>query len=165
MKRREFIIFSAISSLALNLKANNQQNHKEEFSTIHEVYEIVYPKTTTMPSASEFGATKYLIQNINHSSFSKEDKTYLLEGARVFKSQFPEFFTANIKQKNQIIKDITFSEYGQGWVELLVYYGFEALLGDPIYGGNKNKIGWNSLNHKAGNPRPKQIYGGLYERV
>jgi len=33
-------------------------------------------------------------------------------------------------------------------------YIFEALLVDPVYGGNPNGIGWKWLEHQPGLPRP-----------
>jgi gluconate 2-dehydrogenase gamma chain len=36
----------------------------------------------------------------------------------------------------------------------LLKYIFEALLTDPIYGGNPNSMGWEWLDHTPGQPRP-----------
>ena len=33
---------------------------------------------------------------------------------------------------------------------------FEALLLDPLYGGNKEEKGWKWLNHTPGFPRPTE---------
>jgi gluconate 2-dehydrogenase gamma chain len=33
------------------------------------------------------------------------------------------------------------------------------MLGDPIYGGNKNNNGWQAINHNTGLPQPKEKYG------
>ena len=35
-------------------------------------------------------------------------------------------------------------------------YIFEALLSDPVYGGNPEGIGWRWLGHRPGFPRPNQ---------
>ena len=55
---------------------------------------------------------------------------------------------------------------GENWVSTLLFYICEALLTDPIYGGNPNGIGWAWLAHQPGFPRPspEQSYGVLHER-
>ena len=49
------------------------------------------------------------------------------------------------------------------WLSTLITYTLEALLSDPLYGGNTNGIGWKWLGHDPGNPRPSadKIYGRL----
>ena len=43
---------------------------------------------------------------------------------------------------------------GENWLSTLLLYIFEALLTDPVYGGNPNGIGWKWLGHNPGLPRP-----------
>ncbi len=61
-----------------------------------------------------------------------------------------------LDQTNQhnIIEKIAGSSAGENWLSLLMYYLTEALLLDPVYGGNPDQIGWNWLEHQAGFPRP-----------
>ena len=35
-----------------------------------------------------------------------------------------------------------------------MYYLLEALLADPVYGGNTDEVGWKWLGYTAGFPRP-----------
>ena len=44
-------------------------------------------------------------------------------------------------------------------ISKLSYYGIEAMFSDPIYGGNFEKSGWNSISHAVGIPRPLRTYG------
>jgi gluconate 2-dehydrogenase gamma chain len=55
------------------------------------------------------------------------------------------------------------TRWGRAWLSLLLYYIFEALLSDPVYGGNPGEIGWRWLEHQPGFPRPPadKIYGSL----
>ncbi len=46
------------------------------------------------------------------------------------------------------------TRWGRNWLSLLLYYIFEALLADPVYGCNPNGIGWKWLEHQPGFPRP-----------
>ena len=129
------------------------------WTTILEVQNILLPKTSKMPSAKEFGSVSYLKQNIDHQTFNKDDLELILNGAKVFKETFPEFFESTKEKKFEIIQEASESDYGNSWLNILVYYGIEAMLCDPIYGGNKFQSGWMALKHKAGIPRPKKKYG------
>jgi len=53
-----------------------------------------------------------------------------------------------------MLHQITKSKAGRRWVSKLLSYICEALLGDPVYGGNPDGIGWKWLNHHPGFPRP-----------
>lgn len=158
MKRREFIVTSCFAVSFSFVKAESKTFDELPWVVIDRVFDILFPKTDTMPSAKEFNATIYLKQNSTSKYFDKDDLEYLLQGAKDFLGTFEEFLKVDIKKQEQYIKDANSSEYGQSWLSLLVYYGVEAMLSDPIYGGNANEIGWKSLNHKTGKPQPKYQY-------
>ncbi len=159
MKRRNFIALSATAPIVLNTYLNASNIDEEIWITIQKVQNVLFPKGAKMPSAKQFGSVDYLKQNINHETFDKNDATLILDGAKVFKDTFPEFFTGNKKNQLEIVKEANNSEYGNSWIKTLVYYGIEAMLSDPIYGGNKFQSGWMALKHKSGSPRPKKRYG------
>jgi len=161
MKRRLFIKFTAVSGLLFSSNLSFARNiPSDTLKILDEVYIILFPKTSTMPSAKEFGAIEFLVKNINHKSFDDYDKNLVLNGAKDFYSSFPSFLEISKEEKSKIIHDIVnTNDYAQTWLSKLIYYGFEALLADPIYGGNKKQIGWSSVNHKIGYPRPKLTYG------
>lgn len=161
MKRRVFIKFASVSAILFSSNISIAKNiDSNTLSVLDEVYEILFPKTNNMPSSKEFGALEFLVKNINHKSFDNYDKNLVLQGTKDFHNSFPNFLTVNKKEKNQIIQEIINSnDYAQSWLSKLIYYGLEALLSDPLYSGNKSQIGWKSVNHKIGYPRPKLTYG------
>ena len=159
MKRREFIVTTSILGIISTLNSQEIKNHDTlSWLIIDNIFDILFPKTLTMPSSKEFNATLYLQINSKHKSFDEEDREYILQGAIDFNDSFPNFLNANEKEKEKIIDRTNNSEYGQSWLTKLVYYGMEAMLSDPIYGGNKDEIAWKSLNHQTGRPQPKQKY-------
>lgn len=84
----------------------------------------------------------------------------ITDGTKDFLSAFPEFLTLNKKEKNELIFSvIKENDYAKSWVSKIAYYGIEALFSDPIYGGNFEQIGWKSINHNIGYPRPIKTYG------
>ena len=161
MKRRNFIKFSA--TLALLFSSNvaiARTISKENLIILDEIFNIIFPKTSTMPSAKEFKALNYLVQNISHKTFDNDDKVLITDGTKDFLSAFPEFLTLNKKEKNELIFSvIKENDYAKSWVSKIAYYGIEALFSDPIYGGNFEQIGWKSINHNIGYPRPIKTYG------
>ena len=52
------------------------------------------------------------------------------------------------------MRQIEQSRAGRNWLSLLLTYVLEALLADPVYGGNPDGIGWQWLEHQPGYPRP-----------
>ncbi len=159
MKRREFILTTSI--LGISTALNSQEIKSDDtlsWLIIDNIFDILFPKTSTMPSAKDFNATLYLQMNSKHKSFDKDDLEYIIQGAVDFNDSFPNFLNANKEQRENIIERTRNSEYGESWLTKLVYYGIEAMLSDPIYGGNTNEKGWSSLNHQTGKPQPKQKY-------
>ena len=161
MKRRNFIKFATISAIMLStptvVARTFPKNHLE---VLDEVLEIVFPKTSTMPSAKEFKALNYLVQNISHKTFDDDDKVLIVDGTKDFSESFPEFLTLKDEEKKELIfRIIKSSSYAKSWISKLTYYGIEAMFSDPIYGGNFEQIGWNSVKHNIGYPRPLKTYG------
>ena len=64
------------------------------------------------------------------------------------------FVALNQPQQDKVLKQVAKSQAGENWLSILLYYLTEALMLDPIYGGNPDMIGWKWLQHQAGFPRP-----------
>lgn len=161
MKRRNFIKFTTISAILFSTNISIAKNiPSQTLLVLDEVLNIIFPKTSTMPSAKEFKALEYLIKNISHKTFDNEDKTLILDGTKDFIGSFPQFITSNEKEKKELIFEIIKnSHYAKSWVSKITYYGIEAMFSDPIYGGNFNQIAWKSINHAVGIPQPLKTYG------
>ena len=161
MKRRNFIKFTTISAILFSTNISIAKNiPSQTLLVLDEVLNIIFPKTSTMPSAKEFKALEYLIKNISHKTFDNEDKTLILDGTKDFIGSFPQFLTLNEKEKKELIFEIIKDNvYAKSWVSKITYYGIEAMFSDPIYGGNFNQIAWKSINHAVGIPQPLKTYG------
>ena len=64
------------------------------------------------------------------------------------------FTQLNNNEREQLLRLIAGSEAGENWLSTLLLYIFEALLSDPVYGGNTGEAGWQWLAHTPGFPRP-----------
>lgn len=161
MRRRDFLACMAIISTIPNITLAKE--NKDEWIVIETVYDTLFPQTSTMPSAKTFGALEYLQKNIEHKTFDKDEKEFILQGARDFIRAFPNFL--HVKQKEPILEELKENSYGNSWLDMLIYYGIEAMMSDPIYGGNKNKSGWKSVKHEGGIPAPKRRFIRGYDAV
>ena len=159
MNRRTFIALSASTPFLLHVDIHAREISPAIWHTIEAVQDVLFPQTTTMPSAKAFNALSYLMKNIDNEHFDKDDVELITNGAFFFKRDFPQFFTQNLKAKHQTLQKASEDDYFEYWLSRVMYYGFEAMLGDPIYGGNTNEIGWKSTLHVSGEPRPTQKYG------
>ena len=163
LTRRVFIASTLISGTALMLLPQGAKTaiKIEPFKVIASVQEVLLPKNGDAPSASEFGATRYLAVVSTHSSFVPSDLQFLNEGAKKLMKQEPEFLSMSFEKQEKVVKEFYETRLGSRWLSLLLFYTLEALLSDPIYGGNKDEIGWKWLGHNSGQPQPKKPFGEL----
>jgi len=174
ISRREFISrLGLLGSLALTypnlVLAQLRQSRAEQplagwqteqnWQTLAQVQEILFPAGEDTPGASDIGASIYLHQAIENPNADIEDRDFIFRGIGWLDGLTQErhnktFLQLNSVQQNGIIEVIVKSRAGRNWVSTLLTYILEALLMDPVYGGNKNGIGWQWLEHQPGYPRP-----------
>ena len=159
--RRVFIASSLLTGTALFLLPQGAKTSIkiEPFKVIAAVQEVLFPKDLDAPAASEFRATAYLLNVSTHSSFWADDLNLLVNGAQKLIKKENNFLILNPIEQDAALRDfINNSQKGENWVALLLFYTLEALLSDPLYGGNKNNSGWKWLGHNTGKPQPKKMF-------
>jgi len=162
--RRVFISSTILAGTALVLLPQGAKTpiNIEPFKVFEAVQEVLFPKGLKAPSALEFGATTYLATVSTHSSFWADDLKFLSFGARLLMEEENDFLTMNAKERDKVLRDfVSNNSKGERWVSLLLFYTLEALLSDPIYGGNRDELGWKWINHNSGQPQPKKLFGEL----
>jgi len=158
MKRRVFIVATVVAGTALALLPQRAKTNIkiDLFKTLEAVQQVLFPEGLDAPSAKAFGATAYLANVSAHSSFLKSDLRFLQKGAQKLMNEHNDFLTLTPKEQEEALREfVNNNDIGERWVSFVLYFTLEALLADPIYGGNKNASGWQWLNHHAGVPRPK----------
>jgi len=161
MTRRVFIASALLAGTALTLLPQGKKTHIkiEPFKVIEAVQEVLFPKGLKAPSASEFGATNYLATVTTHSSFWQEDLKFLHFGTELLINEEPTFLSMNPKEQDEALRNfIEKNDKNENWVALLLFYTLEALLSDPLYGGNRSESGWKWLGHNSGQPQPKKMF-------
>lgn len=159
--RRVFIASALLTGTAFVLLPQGAKTsiNIEPFKVISAVQEVLFPKGLEAPSASEFGATPYLLNVSTHSSFWSDDLKLLVNGATLLINEYNNFLNMNPTEQNEALRAfVSTNSKGESWVSLLLFYTLEALLADPIYGGNNNQVGWRWLKHKTGQPQPKKMW-------
>lgn len=179
ISRRTFLARLAGVSIAalFPLTAAGAAQERDEWKGLTEKQQAVlaavqahmFPSEPGIPGAKEINALAYL----NHAvladtQMDEDEKDFIRNGIgwleELVKDKFGKSFTdLDATQREQMLRRIEQSRAGENWLATLLLYIFEALLSDPVYGGNPNGIGWRWLEHQPGYPRPPadRIYGKL----
>lgn len=129
------------------------------WQVIARVQDVLFPAGNNVPGASDFGADIYLHRAIENPDADGEDKDFIMRGIGWLEDLTQQryektFLQLTPVQRQEIIAQIVKSTAGRNWVSTLLSYILEALLADPVYGGNKNGTGWKWLAHQPGYPAP-----------
>jgi hypothetical protein len=165
LKRRDFLIIGSVLGLSSVLDAKALTDFEKEFKTLAPLFGAVqahlFPKGSVLPSASSVYSVDFLLATMSHSSFDKDIRTFVLEGAKELDTREKgRFVFMNDKQKEKALREYEETGYGRSWLSRMMTLTMEGMFSDPIYGSNVQKIGWKSLSHKETFPRPKETYLG-----
>ena len=177
ISRREFISILAslpaiypLSSLAKK-QANTASSEpdskyiaqyiKEPWLTLSEVQQHLFPQEKDAIGAKDIQALEYLHTTMNNPDFGNDEKERIQQGVTwlndLSKQQYSKkFIQLDNDSKEKILRRIEGSGAGERWLSTLLTYLLEALLTDPVYGGNPNGVGWKWLQHQPGFPRPPE---------
>ena len=116
-------------------------------------------KQASVPGANEVNAKAYLYAVLADPNRDNEDRLLVKNGLielqdlcwKKFKKIFPD---CDPRQREESLRLFEQTQNGTPWIMTILGYIFEALLVDPIYGGNPKGIGWKWLQHNPGLPRP-----------
>jgi len=174
VSRREFLqrlalLGSLLAAYPMAIMAQSRtaaQAHKpaawrseDPWKTLAEVQEHMFPAAADTPGASDIDAIIYLHNTIENPAADGEDREFLFNGVGWLNDLAHEktglaFVALDEQQKETLLRQIEQSRAGRNWLSLLLTYVLEALLADPVYGGNPDGIGWKWLEHQPGYPRP-----------
>jgi gluconate 2-dehydrogenase gamma chain len=164
LSRRRFLLAAAGGSLAmlfplLSTDATARARRAEPWPLIAAVQDILFPSEPEAPGAREINALGYLRGVLAEPRHDREESRLILKGADWLDDLSRQrhrtgFLALADNQREQMLHEIAASEKGEHWLSTLLFYICEALLTDPVYGGNPNGIGWAWLGHTPGFPRP-----------
>lgn len=131
----------------------------EPWYTFAVTQQHLFPDDGDGPDARSIHATRYLKFVLDAPDTDPEVRTFILRGVdwlnRLAISHYTAVFTGcTASEQHSLLHEISHSRAGERWMSYLLTYIFEALLSDPVYGGNTNEIGWQWLQYIPGFPRP-----------
>lgn len=148
-------------SQASNSKTVNTESLpvEEPWRTLSVVHDHLFPTSSDAPGAKEINATAYLQGVLAEPDMDPDNREFIRNGVGwlndiAHKRQQAAFIDLNEGQREDVLRQIEKTGAGERWISLLLLYIFEALLSDPVYGGNPGEVGWRWLEHQPGFPRP-----------
>ena len=180
MKRRDFLKGTSLAAFAAGVPAApatdsagaqafaGQTLSRSQWSTIEAVQDHLLPGEPDAPGARDLNATAYLDRTLADPKFDPDVKGFILDGIGWLeeisrKQERLPFHQVAPAIREDLLRQIAGSRAGERWLSNLITYCLEAMLADPLYGGNPGGIGWKWLEHDPGRPRPApdKIYGRL----
>ncbi len=142
---------------------------RRQQKTLAAVQEHLFPRGEDSPGADDINALSYLNAALAVPGFNPNTRNSIVNGIRRLHDASHEQFGIDFIDLTEARKETLLryladrTRWGERWLSLILYYIFEALLSDPVYGGNPNGIGWKWLEHRPGFPRPPadKIFGKL----
>jgi gluconate 2-dehydrogenase gamma chain len=128
----------------------------------------LFPSEPEAPGATEINALRYLQWVAGDEGLETDHRAFLLRGAgwvdeQARRDEGLSFTELDPAARERVLRAVAESDAGENWLSVILLYIFEALLCDPVYGGNPNGIAWRWLGHTPGFPRPPadKRYGKL----
>lgn len=158
-KRRTFLKVGFFSSAIVFTNGCDILGVEKLSDTIKVVQNDLFPKAKEL----HINISKYMNIIFQHSRIDETDKEFIKNGIKWLNEEAVEMFNLSytklsMSKRQEVLEGITKYRWGENWIDNMMRYIFEAMLGDPIYGGNNEEAGWKWLGFKGGNPRPKELY-------
>lgn len=180
MKRRDFLKRTSLATLSAGIPLahatgegggqalSTQTFSQAQWATVTTVQEHLLPSEPDAPGARDLNAAAYLDRTLADPEFDPDVKSFVLQGIGWLEEISQEkdalpFHQVEPARREDLLLQIAGSAAGERWLSTLITYSLEAMLSDPLYGGNPDGIGWKWLGHDPGQPRPTadKIYGRL----
>lgn len=181
LSRKNFIrtslaggLISQLPVLKLSGKSIMSDNRLSEnkLKIIEKVQEILFPSDAEGPGAREINANGYLLWVISDAEKDPDEVKYIKSGADWLNEMAEEIFSGNFLslssgQQEELVGRVSNESWGESWLSVILSLIFEALLCNPQYEGNPDKIGWTWLKHTPGQPQPskKLLYPTILDTI
>ncbi len=158
MKRRVFLILGTSVSVSSAFFGFFGTKKEDKWLTLQDVQNHIFPQHGSFPSAGQIESVRYLKMVSKDDSFDQTDLDFIFDGVREVQRR-GWLSKISDDEKERLLLAFSKTTFGENWLSIVLNYTFEALLSDPLYGGNVHQQGWKSLNHNPGQPRPKSRFG------
>lgn len=131
------------------------------FGAVSPVQTLAIVQNDLFPHADKIGMRTYEYFHIvlNHSRIDDDTKNFIRNGIQWLNEEsitlYKQLYVKLPHEKRQeVLHSIAKQQWGENWIDTILGFIMEAVLGDPIYGSNIKKAGWEWLGFEAGIPRP-----------
>ena len=157
--RRTFLKSTFLTTAVLVMSGSELFGAVSPLQTLDVVQEDLFPHVKRLGIDSSL----YLTLILNHSRVTDEDKKFIRNGVQWLNEEAvlqhkQTYIKLSETKRQHVLKIIAKERWGKNWIDTMLTYLMEAILGDPIYGANKNGAGWKWLDHTSGLPRPTKAY-------
>lgn len=148
-----------MSAAARGGEADAVPAERDPWQTLAAVYAHMLPGGDGAPAAADIHAVGYLFLALTGPEADAQDARFVVDGVgwlqELAQEDYRRSFAALAEpERERLLRRIETSDAGERWLSLLLTYLLEALLTDPVYGGNTGGVGWRWLEHQPGFPRP-----------
>ena len=183
MDRRQFLALSTLGASAAlgacssvpaftrkpGTKTVDSGLSASQWQALIQVQHHLLPSEADAPGAKEVNADQYLNFVLTDADFDANERRFIATGLDelqgVCQRQHQQPFEAlSDDDKERCLRAFEGTSNGYAWLSTVLNYLLEALLTDPLYGGNPEGIGWQWLEHTPGFPRPTVRYQQLRDQ-
>jgi gluconate 2-dehydrogenase gamma chain len=162
LNRRRFLqLLATLPTLGFYSHAVNAtpKGLSEPWLSVDAVQKQLFPMSENWLGAEQINALGYLQQKMQRPLVDPKDYDFLVKGVGWLNdfaqsSHQQQFADLSAEQKETLLQRIAQSQAGENWLGMILNNLVEALLSDPIYGGNPNGIGWKAMGQTPGYPLP-----------
>ncbi len=159
LNRREFLLYSFATSAVFITNGCEVNGITTPLETLSQVQKDLFPKSKTLGINTQH----YMRIVLNHPRIDDKTKTFLKNSVAwlnesAYERYQKKYILLNDEHRQKLLHQISTTQWGERWIYKLLSFGFEAMLGDPVYGANINEAGWRWLKFEGGRPRPKKAY-------
>lgn len=172
MKRRQFLLLTAgfalstvLSSQAKDLPSVVIEPNKLtglnslQWEVMDAVLDHLFPSEKQAPGAKDVYATAWIHNALVMPDTEQSHRNFMRDGLLqleklAHKIHQTSFLKLTEEKRESTLRTLEEDGDGRAWLRETLRYILEALLTDPIYGGNPNSIGWKWLKHQPGFPLP-----------
>ncbi len=166
--RRQFLLTAAGGLAALFAPVGALAVTADPWPVLAAAQDHLFPSEPGAPGAREIRALAYLQGVLADPRGEREEQRFILKGVDWLEDLSRQrhrasFVALDSVRREQVLREVANAKPGENWLSTLLLYICEALLTDPVYGGNPDGIGWAWLGHQPGFPRPTpdKRYGAL----